>query len=74
MSVSQLDIFEYDNDIQCNDDVYRRLARLQVNQQVNIRGLQIERNDKFFIVSKNADFEEPFRTLESCYKFVNQNL
>lgn len=70
----QLNIFECEKSIQSTDYVYKQIIALQVNQKIYIHDLQIERTERFYVVSKGNEFEEPFQSASACYEFINGNL
>ncbi|KYG89994.1 hypothetical protein A0U40_09730 [[Bacillus] sp. KCTC 13219] len=74
MNIVQLNIFDCDKYIQRHDDVYEQIAALQIDQQIYISDIRVLRTSKFYVVAKNDDFEEPFKTVGACYEFVNRNL
>lgn len=74
MSVIQLNIFDCDEVIRQEDDVFQQLMVLTPEHSLFIKYLQIERTEKFYVVETAADFEEIFHDIQGCYEFVNQNL
>ncbi|MFL1998379.1 hypothetical protein VYF65_004179 [Lysinibacillus irui] len=74
MSVEQLSIFDCDFSIQSNDFIFQRLKNLQEGQTMQVTDMQITRDAKFYIVRKEKQFEELFRDIHYCYKFINKNL
>lgn len=74
MSIVQMSIFDCDISIQSNDSVFQRLKSLQDGQTIEIQDIQITRDSKFFTVKKTTEFEELFRDIHFCYRFINSNL
>ncbi|KOS60881.1 hypothetical protein FJQ98_20585 [Lysinibacillus agricola] len=72
--VQQLNIFDCDTNIQQNDWIFQRLEALQIERTLNVGELKISRTERFYVVEKEAEFEEVFRNIERCYEFINQNL
>ncbi|MFJ7662978.1 hypothetical protein ACIQXW_11295 [Lysinibacillus sp. NPDC097162] len=72
MSIIQLNIFECDISIQRDDFIFLQLEELQIESQLFIGDLRISRTEKFYIVEREAEFEEVFRDIKCCYEFINQ--
>lgn len=76
MSIVQLSMFECDTNIQRNDYVYRQLEALQIDGTLRIGDIHVSRNEKFYVVAKEAEFEEVFNIykIQKCYEFINEKL
>ncbi len=74
MSIGQISIFDCDISIQSNDYIFQQLKNLQDGQTMKVQDMEITRDAKFFIVKKTTEFEELFRDIHYCYKFINSNL
>ncbi|MEY9975279.1 hypothetical protein [Lysinibacillus sp. RC79] len=72
--IQQLNIFDCDTSIQQNDWIFQRLEALQIERALHVGELQISRTERFYVVEKEAEFEEVFRDIERCYEFINRNL
>lgn len=72
--IQQLNIFDCDTSIQQNDWIFQRLEALEVEHKLNVGSMQVSRTERFYVVEKEAEFEEIFPTIESCYEFINLNL
>lgn len=72
--IQQINIFDCDTSIQQNDWIFQRLEALQIESTLNVGALQISRTERFYVVEKEAEFEEVFREIEHCYEFINRNL
>lgn len=76
MSIVQLNMFDCDTNIQRNDYVYRQLEALQIDSTLQLGGIRISRTEKFYVVVKEAEFEEVFNLgkIQKCYEFINEKL
>lgn len=74
MSIVQMSIFDCDISIQSNDSIFQQLNSLQDGQAIQIQDMKITRDSKFFTVKKTTEFEELFRDIHYCYRFINSNL
>ena len=72
--IQQLNIFDCDNSIQRNDWIFQRLEALEVEHKLNVGSMQVSRTERFYVVEKEAEFEEIFPNIERCYEFINLNL
>lgn len=76
MSIVQLNMFECDTNIRINDYVYQQLEALQIDSTLRFGDIRVSRNEKFFVVVKEAEFEEVFNIykIQKCYEFINEKL
>ena len=58
MSIVQLNMFECDTNIRINDYVYQQLEALSIDGTLRFGDIRVCRNEKFFVVAKEAEFEE----------------
>ncbi|MGE7111258.1 hypothetical protein [Lysinibacillus sp. NPDC047702] len=73
--IQQLNIFDCDTSIQQNDSIFQRLEALEIEQhKLNVGNMQVSRTERFYVVEKEAEFEEIFPNIERCYEFINKNL
>ena len=74
MWINQLNIFDCDTNIQRNDWIFQQLEVLEIERTLIVGELRISRTEKFYVVEKEAEFEEVFRKIERCYEFINGEL
>lgn len=76
MSIVQLSMFDCEVNMRNNDYVYRQLEALQIGSNMRIGNIQVSRTEKFYVVAKEAEFEEVFNIfkLQKCYEFINEKL
>ncbi|MNH44052.1 hypothetical protein D3C79_1061020 [compost metagenome] len=76
MSIVQLNMFDCDTNIQRNDYVYRQLEALQIDSTLQLGDMRVSRNERFYVVAKEAEFEEVFNLgkIQKCYEFINKKL
>ncbi|MGR6906177.1 hypothetical protein [Lysinibacillus sp. BSL11] len=76
MSIVQLNMFECDTNIRINDYVYQQLEALPIDGTLRFGDIRVCRNEKFFVVATEAEFEEVFNIykIQKCYEFINEKL
>lgn len=76
MSIIQLNMFDCDTNIQRNDYVYRQLEALRIDSTMHIGDICVSRNEKFYVVAKEAEYEEIFNLgkIQKCYEFINKKI
>lgn len=76
MSIVQLSMFDCELNMRHNDNVYQQLEALQIGSNMRIGNIQVSRTEKFYVVAKEAEFEEVFNIfkIRKCYEFINEKL